>query len=187
MNQWIVRKVNQSLKVEEDSISYIKISYFLESVLSEMEKTVMIVFLFFMIGYGVDGLLVLAVLAVLRPYLGGTHFQSFWLCFFVTFVFCILPIMLQTYTMPIGIYILICIVAVVLLICYAPVRSEFRIEYHGTMLMKIRTKGLFALAIVNVVYLIVDIQWRNMIAYAVLILVVDCIFAGHRKGFSKLH
>ena len=186
MNKKIVDKIIEYLSVTDET-SKLKISYYLESILGECEKFIILLSIFAIIGYGLEGGVVIGVMLLLRPYLGGTHFNSFWKCFIATMIMCVIPVILNDYT--VSIYVFFCVASIVLLlmIFYAPVKSVFRIDYYGKTLINIRIKGVAMIILLVIACIIGRVTIRTLVTYTMIELIIDFVIAGSRNGFSSVY
>ncbi len=184
INEKIVKKVINFLNVS-DEMAIVKISYLLESLLSEVEKFLIILMILWISGYVYEGIIVLFVMLALRKYMGGNHFNSYWMCFVVSFVICVIPIAIRNYDVSEGFFYFECVITLILVLFLAPVKSKFRPEYTGRLLINLRIKGVLVLCMVILLYFLLGEEVHNIISYTMLEIIIDFIIAGIRNGCSK--
>ena len=185
MNKKISDKIITFLSISDET-SAIKISYYLESILGEIEKFIMLLIIFTALGYGLEGCIAIGVMLVLRPYLGGTHFKSFWKCFAATLIITVVPVVASDHILPSYLFIIASVIVLLLLIFLAPVKSGFRIDYFGEVLVKIRLRGVFALTLLCIFYVISNGNIRSLMTYIMFELIIDFVIAACRNGVSSV-
>ncbi len=183
MNGVLADKISMYLLGENESLYYIKIKYYLESVIGELEKLVMLLIIFSLFGYTAEIIIIMTVMLILRPYVGGTHFKSYWMCFGYTALVCAVAVVLgevldyNVYAF-IGAFVLM--LAIILFI--APVKSEFRPRYVGKLRMKIKARAIFNLVLILMMEMMFIEGYEMLIASVLGILCLDAGVSASRKG-----
>lgn len=178
MNQWITNKLMKLLLIEDNSITSIKIAFYIETMLSEIEKIIIIILTYSLFGFFKDIIVILTVMLMLRPYIGGTHKD--------TFKGCLLKTMLFSGT---GILLARCIhtdlvLQSVVTVCMkyhiakiGPVVYKYRPEYEGEMLRRIKAKGILMVLILNCIYFCCNSIVRNEVTVMMYMLIIDVLVA----------
>lgn len=178
MNEVISDKIIEYLEVDRESITGIKISYYLETIIAEMEKLIILTGIFAIMGYFTDILLIIGILLMVRTYTGGTHQKTFIGCLLKTFVFCLIPVLALRFVpasdkLQLGISILL--IAVILV--FGAVISEYRNVYTDKALKKMRVKGIVGVVIANCIYFCMQDKYKIEITVVMLLLFADILSA----------
>ncbi len=180
MNEWATSKIISWLAVDKDSTTGIKIGFYIETMLSEVEKILIILFVFSLFGYFKEIAIILLIITTLRPYIGGTHKDTFIGCLGKTILMCAIPICLCD-LLSSGYIIHIHIVATVLLVCIIwiidPVTSRYRPKYEGEKLKKIRIKATILILVIFICYIPLDVAYKKGITILLCLLMLDIIIA----------
>lgn len=95
MNHLLARRLSVYLTKTMDEITEIKVCYFVESVLNELEKLIVILLIFVSIQKVNYGVVILIVLLSLRLYIGGYHCNTHIGCMFYSIIMCFVPVILD--------------------------------------------------------------------------------------------
>ncbi len=196
MNKKIAEKIAGYLTEENEETTYIKIVYYLETLFGELEKSMIILFLFSCIGYFTYIAVIMCMLYMLRPFLGGTHCKTYFSCLMYSVGICAMPLLLHHVTkifleagrnnvqgwIP---EIIISIGMLLFIILIAPVKSKYRPVYQGKILIQMKIKGVVSLILCNVVFMLAK-QLQPFISWMLFILLLDSMIAffGQQKNFT---
>lgn len=175
MNCWITSKILKYLSVEAESVTGIKISYYMETVLAELEKLAILISIFSVLGFFYDIVVIVGVMMMTRPYIGGTHKDSCVQCLLTTILFCGVSICIARYiSLNFWWQMIVTILMIRTLWKMLPATSKYRPIYEGIILHGIRIKGSVMLVIINSIYVLLDsIIIRNEITILLYMLLVD--------------
>lgn len=95
INEKISKKISKFLLESENTISNIKIEYFFEMLLSEIEKLLTIAVSAILAGQIRSYIAVLMVILLVRRYCGGNHFKASYICFIYSAFFSLLQYCLE--------------------------------------------------------------------------------------------
>lgn len=127
INQWIAE---QYLKIAKrytnlETIECEKIVYVIKSILGELEKTIMLWSLFWLLGTFKFCLMGTACIVSMRIFLGGTHRNTYWGCFaFSCAFFQIAYILSQRIVFQKHFFVVVWMVYVFFILLVAPLQSE---------------------------------------------------------------
>lgn len=186
MNKKIAEKIAGYLTEENEEVTYVKIVYYLETLLGELEKSIIIILLFSCIGYFTYIAIIMCMLYILRPFLGGTHCSTYFSCLLYSIGICTLPLVLHQVIKMVFhdsgnienwmLEIIVSICMLVFIILIAPVKSKYRPTYKGKILFHMKLKGIAALLLSNVVYIFLE-TLQPYITWMLCILLLDGIMA----------
>jgi len=186
MNQRIANKIMKGLAVERNSVAEIKIGFFIETLLSEIEKLIIMLVICTALGYFGDIIIILGVMLLLRPYIGGTHQNTFLKCLMLTLLFCLVPIYITQYvSVGIHIGIVVTLVLVWILWKYGPITSKYRPKYTEEMLKSIKKKGTFYLLAINAFCVLLDDVIRNEVILVLCMLTIDVVIARRNQVIER--
>jgi len=182
MNEWITKKILSGLTVKKDTVIGVKISFYILTILEEIEKLIIIVIFYAVLGYFADIAVILTVIFILRPYIGGTHQDTFFKCITLTIIYCAVPIILaRCIVVSCFVQILLTVVLFGIVCGLGPIASKYRFEYDGELLRKIKRKGTIALIIVNAMYIITGDMVKKTVTITLCVLLVDWMLARIEK------
>lgn len=175
MNHLLAMKISKFLTSGMEDITNIKVCYFLETIIGELEKCIIILLLFFAIGEVEYGILMLAVLIALRPYIGGVHRETFLGCLMYTIVVCILPLLIcKAAKISVEVQIVSELMFALYIIWRAPVKSKYRPLYKGVARIKIKLKAAGMLLLVNLTAFLWE-DYREEIVIMTIIIFLNAI------------
>lgn len=178
MNSKVAGKIAKYLLEEDEGYDYIKVKFFLESILGEAEKFILLLIIFGIFGYIADILLIMSVMLLLRPYLSGIHFKKYWVCFGYTLLICAVSIM-SGHILRWNVYFFYISYVLVLtaIIILAPVKSEYRPEYKGRTRIIMKLKAVLSLGIICIVSHMLGFTYRMEVAGILCILFFDVVWS----------
>ncbi len=178
MNEWATDKIISWLSVDKNSITGMKIGFYIETVLSEIEKMLIILLVFSVLGYFKNVAIVLLIIMVIRPYIGGTHEDTFTGCLAKTAFICTIPICLEGLLLDgYKIHIVVTLMLLCIIWTIGPVTSKHRPKYEGEALRRIRIKATTMVFIISICYIKLDVVYRNEMTVLLLLLEFDVILA----------
>ncbi len=181
MNEILSEAITKKLLngLNEERITYIKIQFYIETMLSEIEKTIILLFLFRLIGE-IKSLILIYVIAVLvRRYSGGNHCKSFVGCLFYSAITSLGIVILGRRLKGInwGILSAIILMHIVIMVLHAPIQSSFRPTLRKDDVIKIKVKGTVGILIISSIYSVFNEYYRRIIFWTLLFLLIDEIVA----------
>jgi len=130
LSNMIIKRLLKSIRdLEHYSEEDIDVArYGFEAVFWEIEKNLYFFLIFLVLGYSVEWLFSLAVIATVRFFAGGVHVKSVWGCFFLTLLSFIAPIFVFPVIIPTNniSIVLVGLFSLLMLILMAPVIPENR-------------------------------------------------------------
>lgn len=181
MNEKIAEVITNKLlyDLKEERLTYIKISFYLETIISEIEKTILLIILFGIIGEIKSFVLIYMIAILVRRYSGGNHCDTFLGCLVYSTISCIGIVLISKYIVFINNYfvVFILLLHVVIMILVAPIKSKFRPNLKGKDILEIKIKGLLGIVIVACIYLVIPKKYRIIIFLTLLFLLIDEIVA----------
>lgn len=189
MNHDIAIKVSEYLlaeKYDERNIRFVKISYSVECILTEIEKLIGFILLFSLL----DMLRFFAVCyittIVIRSFAGGIHMKTTLGCFmFSVFVYG-LAIYFGTHIVFLkNIYMCVLINEVICIAIFAPVPSKERPRYSKKQKDKFKIYGILG-AIICGIYGFVCVQERNIVMCMMILQQIEMIIASINIRINKL-
>lgn len=186
LNKWITSKIINGLSVDKNSITEIKICFYIETLLSEIEKLIMIFIVFSVTGHFKDITIILSVVLLIRPYIGGTHKDAFFACFMKTMYMSGIPVCVgvyipDDYTIQVAMtLVLFCIIWIA-----GPAVSKYRPDYEGEELRQIKVKGTVALLIITTIYVYADIVYKKEMTMLLCLIAMDVMVAHINQIIEK--
>lgn len=178
MNRWITNKFMKILLIEDGSITNVKIGFYIETMLSEIEKIIIIIFVYGLLGFFKDIIVILSLMLMLRPYIGGTHKDTFKGCLLKTMFFSGIGILIaRCIHTDIVLHIIATIILIYHIVKVGPVVSKYRPEYEGELLKRIKVKGVLMILILNVIYFCCNSILRNEVTVLMYMLILDVLMA----------
>ena len=128
-NEWMTSKIINWLRVDKDSITGIKVSFCIETMLAEVEKIIIILSVFSALGHFSEVAIILFIIIAIRPYIGGSHERTYTRCLVKTILICAIPIyMHEIISDSCEIHIVVIMLCVIWTI--GPVASKYRPKYE---------------------------------------------------------
>ncbi|MBQ3543919.1 MAG: accessory gene regulator B family protein [Lachnospiraceae bacterium] len=181
MNERIAEVITNKLlyDLKEERLTYIKISFYIETIISEIEKTILLIILFGIIGEIKSFVLIYMIAIFVRRYSGGNHCDTFLGCLVYSTISCVGIVLISKCIVYINNYfvILTLMLHVVIMILFAPIKSKFRPKLKGKDILEIKIKGLLGIVIVACIYLVIPKKYRIIIFLTLLFLLIDEIVA----------
>ena len=128
---------------------FMRVEYSLRVIISEMEKLFLLGLIFALIKQFNQFLVSIAVLIVIRIFVGGTHQKNIFYCFVQTLINLLVIIGISKFLIS-GYWCSVFVLFSILVVAVAPVQSSNRITYDRKQKMRFKVKAL--LVIVVLVY-----------------------------------
>lgn len=173
----------------EEKLTYIKLHFYIESILSETEKIIVLLILFGIVGKIRSLLLIYIVAILVRRYSGGNHCMTFVACLFYSVIICFGIVVLARALEYVDDFIMCGVVFfhVLIMIMFAPIKSNFRPTLKKEDVIQIKIKGVLGILIVSTLYYILNTNDRKIIFLTLLFLLIDemvacCLYYLKMKG-----
>lgn len=128
---------------------FMRVEYSLRVIISEMEKLFLLGLIFALIKQFNQFLVSIAVLIIIRIFVGGTHQKNIFYCFVQTLINLLVIIGISKFLIS-GYWCSVFVLISILVVAVAPVQSSNRITYDRKQKMRFKVKAL--LVIVVLVY-----------------------------------
>ena len=128
---------------------FMRVEYSLRVIISEMEKLFLLGLIFALIKQFNQFLVSIAVLIIIRIFVGGTHQKNIFYCFVQTLINLLVIIGISKFLIS-GYWCSVFVLFSILVVAVAPVQSSNRITYDRKQKMRFKVKAL--LVIVVLVY-----------------------------------
>lgn len=176
ISEAITRKMLMGLN--EEKLTYIKIQFYIETMLSEIEKITILLVVLGIMGEIQNFIMIYSIAILIRRYSGGNHCKTFMGCLFYSYVICCgIVIMVKNCEfmwesiMPIVIF-----AHLVVMVMLAPINSGFRPTLNAEDVIRLKIKGVLGILIAYVMYCIFD-AYEKVIFLTLLFLLIDEIVA----------
>ena len=186
MNEYIADKIISYLQVEKNSKSEIKIRFYIETILSEIEKLIAIIIIFSSAGYTPDIIIIMCTIIMIRKYLGGTHCKTGTFCFINTLVMCAIPILIaRLVSVNLIASYFISLLLIIYIIHSTPITSKFRPKYTGRRLFRIKVKCICMIFLIDITYIFLDKIFQTEITIVMIELLFDNIYGKKGGTYEK--
>lgn len=171
INNILVYKITTYLNVYEKSEnSQQKITYFLKVMVDEIEKLIVLLIIFSLLGFLKEYLIVMTTIGSIRSFLGGGHRKTSEGCLLFSFTIIALILVLSkgtyiAYKHMEGIYLLI----IILLVKKAPVLTHRSINYTNKKRLEFKFKGMMVLMILSRIIEMISKETANLMLTALLV------------------
>ncbi len=175
VNNCIIKKIKLYLEVaEKGEESEQRITYILQVIINEVEKFVLLLTVFTILGYATEYMVIMMTIGAIRGYLGGGHRKTTEGCIIFSFaIVLIILIFARCSYLPLMLMEFIYITIVVMLIKKAPVLTNKSINYSQKKRQEFKLKGMVVLLIISRVIEAVPKEWANIMLSALMIQVVE--------------
>ena len=158
---------------------FMRVEYSLRVIISEMEKLFLLGLIFALIKQFNQFLVSIAVLIIIRIFVGGTHQKNIFYCFVQTLINLLVIIGISKFLIS-GYWCSVFVLFSILVVAVAPVQSSNRITYDRKQKMRFKVKALLVIVVLVYSKYVVDKE-----IFSLMESVVVLIF--HYKNMHKNH
>ena len=156
---------------------FLKVDYSLRVIITGMEKIILLCIFFGMAGYLTEFVAAFGVIIMLRSCTGGMHRETISGCFLQSLLNLSLIIFLgENIMLQKGVCVFIALVLMVLILYFAPIQSENRIQYSEKQRTGFKVKALVRVTVILGSGICIPKELYNIMMFAVFLHMLEMLF-----------
>ena len=159
---------------------FMRVEYSLRVIISEMEKLFLLGLIFALIKQFNQFLVSIAVLIIIRIFVGGTHQKNIFYCFEQTLNNLLVIIGISKFLIS-GYWCSVFVLFSILVVAVAPVQSSNRITYDRKQKMRFKVKALLVIVVLVYSKYVVDKEIFSLMESVVVLYSVELLFIVMKK------
>lgn len=163
---------------------FMRVEYSLRVIISEMEKLFLLGLIFALIKQFNQFLVSIAVLIIIRIFVGGTHQKNIFYCFVQTLINLLVIIGISKFLIS-GYWCSVFVLFSILVVAVAPVQSSNRITYDRKQKMRFKVKALLVIVVLVYSKYVVDKEIFSLMESVVVLYSVELLFIVMKKYKGK--
>ncbi len=169
--------IQNNLELTDYQIDVLR--FFIVAIISEVSKFLLLGVFFLYTGTILEYLIVFVILMIIRPYVGGLHFQKYYQCFIVTCLFFICSIIfLPQINLPNIACLLLLFICAIVTYYIGPITSIFRQKPKGILLKKSKSHAAtFIFLYLILMFIIPDNHYIIVGFWGIIMQTLQLVFA----------